>query len=387
MKKVPITSEIRAQLRQLRQKSGLGPTAFLAQADDPPPGLSVNMIYGWLNGHRKSAERAHLDYVLDRWSQASKRVLLSVKAVALLISERERTGVGAQLLLRHAQGAPADLKGGMVDRWFTGTTKSAMEHHLEFVLAAYAALPDKPPTRARVRAQRIPLDKARIEQLEHLRQSTGIGPQALFTGAGDAPAGLNSNAVYAWLDGRMTHIRADHYDYVVERWRSIPARLELTPARRARLVEESRRTKVGWTAILRHIGLSPQQLTPVDLSQWANGKIASVRSDLWKQVLEAYAALPDAAPKPKTAQRPYQGGRSTGERRVFTEQDRATLETERERTGVSQAELLRRVKAGQPDDLTAGKISGWINNPPTTVPVRLIEWTLGAWRSLPDKAL
>lgn len=387
MKKVPITSEIRAQLRQLKQKSGLGPAAFLAQAEDHPPEMSVNMINGWLSGHRKSADREYLDYVLDRWSQASKRVPLSVKAVALLISERDRTGVGAQLLLRHAQGAPDDLKGGMVDRWFSGTTRSAMEHHLEFVLAAYAALPDKPPTRARVQAQRIPLDKARIEQLEHLKQNSGIGPQALFTGAQDAPAGVNSNAVYAWLDGRMTHIRADHYDYVVERWRSIPARLKLTPARRARLVAESRRTKVGWTALLRHIGLSAQELSPVDLSQWANGNVVSVRSDLWELVLKTYAALPDAATKTETVEYPYQGGRSTGERRAFTAQERADLEAERERTGISQTELLRRVKADQPGGLSAGMISGWINNPPSTVPVRLIEWTLAAWRSLPDKAL
>lgn len=387
MNKVPITTQIRARLRQLKQKSGLGPTAFLAQADDPPPGLGVNAIYGWLNGHRKHADRTHLDYVLDRWSKVPKRVPLSVKAVALLISERERTGVGAQSLLRHAQDAPDDLKGGMVDRWFTGTTKSAMEHHLEFVLAAYAALPDKPPTRARVRAQRIALDKTRIEQLEHLRQSTGIGPQALFTGAHDVPAGLNSNAVYAWLDGRMTHIRADHYDYVVERWRTIPARLKLTPARRARLAAESRRTKVGWTALLRHIGLAPQELSPADLSQWANGNIASVRSDLWELVLDTYASLPDAAPNSEATPYPYQGGRSIGERRAFTAQDRADLEAERERTGVSQSELLRQVKADQPAGLTAGKISGWINNPPSTVPVRLIEWTINAWRRLPDKTL
>ncbi|OLF77693.1 hypothetical protein AWH62_03190 [Maricaulis sp. W15] len=275
----------------------------------------------------------------------------------------------------------------MVHRWFAGTTKSAMERHLEFVLAAYAELPDKPPTRARMRAQRIPLDKARIEQLEHLRRSTGIGPQALFTGAQDAPAGVNSNAVYAWLDGRMTHVRADHYDYVVKRWHTIPARLKLTPARRARLVAESRRTKVGWTALLRQVGLSPQELSPTDLSQWANGNIASVRSDLWELVLKAYAALPDAAAKSETVEYPYQGGRSTGERRTFTAQDRADLEAERERTGVSQTELLRRVKADQPAGLSASKISGWINNPPGTVPVRLIEWTLAAWRSLPDKAL
>ena len=315
------------------------------------------------------------------------RLPLTPEIRAQLIFERDRTGVGAQSLLRHARRVPDDLTAGMVDRWFSGTTRSAMEHHLEGVLAAYAALPDKPPTRARVRAQRIPLDKDRIALLEDLKESTGIGPQALFTGAQDVPAGVNSNTVYAWLDGRMTHARKDHYDYVVERWRTIPARLKLTPARRKRLAAESRRTKVGWTAILRHIGLSPQQLTPVDLSHWASGKVASVRSDLWEQVLGAYSALPDAAPKPKAAQRPYQSGRSTGERRAFTAQDRDELEAQRERTGVSQTELLRRVKAGQPAELNAGKISGWINNPPDTVPVRLIEWTLAAWRSLPDKVL
>ncbi|WP_421787179.1 hypothetical protein [Hyphobacterium sp.] len=229
---------------------------------------------------------------------------------------------------------------------------------------------------------RITLTDDVIGELERLKRETGLGPQALLRGRADIPKGLTASAIDGWLRGTTHRASEIHLEYALNLWRSVTPRVKITREHIAAIKGHSARTGVAWRALISLIDPLPDGLNGYAISQWVNGHVRSARQDHMDAVLKTLESLPDARFSEPCR---YQGRLRFEDRREFTEEDRLALEKERERTGISQGELLKYFYRGKvPDALTSAMITGWINRKPKTVPAALYEWTLKAWKALPD---
>ena len=138
----PITPDIRLKLLAERDRTGLGPGALLSRLDDRPEGLGISAITGWLAGTVTTAPRHHLEYVLSEWQKAPARVWITPQFRAALARERDRTRVSPYALLKNLDDAPRRLRPDMVSAWIAGRTLTAFQHHIDYVLAKWRALPD-----------------------------------------------------------------------------------------------------------------------------------------------------------------------------------------------------------------------------------------------------
>jgi hypothetical protein len=66
--RVPITPEIQTLLKAERERTAVGITKLLASTN-PPTDISKKMANAWITGSTKSAQKDHLDYVLELWRQ------------------------------------------------------------------------------------------------------------------------------------------------------------------------------------------------------------------------------------------------------------------------------------------------------------------------------
>ncbi len=67
--RVEITTEIRTQLCEHRDRTGIGSHAITTVRRDCPKGLTSGIIQYWLDGKIKTAQTEHLNYVLVVWRE------------------------------------------------------------------------------------------------------------------------------------------------------------------------------------------------------------------------------------------------------------------------------------------------------------------------------
>jgi len=154
-----ITPDFSRHLKSELARVGADPARLLAGRDDKPADLSPRIIHGLLYGHARTAHAGQWEYV--------RNLLLSLEDGALrqerkspapypprnpripeadllaLRQHRARTGIGGNSLLNGASDKPAGLSGPMVSTWLSGRTTTAIPEHVSYVLARYAAQPDK----------------------------------------------------------------------------------------------------------------------------------------------------------------------------------------------------------------------------------------------------
>ena len=222
---VDIAPSIRKELIALQKSTGIGPHALLSRCNNIPSGLYGAMIKSWQDGKTKSARRKQLDFVLERWRKMTKRVPITNEIRTQFNTDRRRTGIGAVNLFRLLKNPPEGLSAAMIGSWFNGTVREAREDYLNFVLVAWAALPDNlrtPQKRGSWANPRRNLTDSDISALRAERDRTRIGPVVLLRLASNVPDGLTPALVSGLLNSKRQTVRIDHYDYVLSRWRSFP---------------------------------------------------------------------------------------------------------------------------------------------------------------------
>ena len=140
--RVPVTDDVRHRLQEQRERTGLGPSAFLTVAGDRPNGLGEAAIAGWLSGAAKTARADHLAFVLRIWPTLPARVVITEDMREALKAERDRTGVTPPKLLKDDAEAPDQLSCAAIANWLSGSTATALEHHLDYAISKWRSLPD-----------------------------------------------------------------------------------------------------------------------------------------------------------------------------------------------------------------------------------------------------
>ena len=225
-----------------------------------------------------------------------------------------------------------------------------------------------------------------LDTFKRLHKETGAGPMALLRGRRDIPAGLTSNTIWSWFNGRAKTARSGHIAYVLRCWKDMPPLVQITPEISKTLQSELTRAGLSQRAVIGMITPPLENLSAKTLSRWVNGYTKTARQDHFEAVIAALRGAPDA---PRTPDKPATktDRRTKFQTRLeFTEQHRAALENERIRTGVDATPLLKDFNQGEvPDGLSASMISSWLNNKPKTVAAELYDWTLAAWKALPNQ--
>ncbi len=143
--------------------------------------------------------------------------------------------------------------------------------------------------------RRVTISSETLDTLRREKARTGVGEYKLLREARDAPEGLTHELVNAWLSGRIATARQVYLNYMLKRWRSLPDDpiIPITPALRAEMKAEVKRTGLGPAALLR--GIRPSEVSGLgsgNVRSWLSGEVSKANRDSVAFVLERWRALP-----------------------------------------------------------------------------------------------
>lgn len=143
MPRIPLTNEIRNELKALHEKTNIGPQRLLKGKPDRPRGLNSTTIYQWMDGTRDTAKSEHLDWVLHEWRQSRSLVPFTQADISLLQAELYRTGYKASSLLRRLSPVPKGFTPDILHRLSSGRLKKIDKEHKDFLFENLAKLPSE----------------------------------------------------------------------------------------------------------------------------------------------------------------------------------------------------------------------------------------------------
>lgn len=208
-------------LKAYRDKTGVGSVTLLKNRSDCPEHLTPRHVRSWLEGRLRSVPPEHLKYVLEKWEALPVFEFgkITEDILDVLKGHWHRTKVGPVPLLKDAADKPEGLRPHIITAWLDSRSRSYRRDHLDYVLKRWSALPDAMNTR-RVLSGYAEITSAQRERLHALKAQTGLGPNALMRGAKDAPRGVGSGKIWAWLDGTIKTAKPEQIAYVFARWES-----------------------------------------------------------------------------------------------------------------------------------------------------------------------
>lgn len=245
---IPITRHIHTLLEREIRRTGIRPRQLLSDAPDCPDGLEASHVVDWINGARTHAPEPHLAYVLRLWfalpRQENSRprkpygkrdkslptVTVTPRMRIFLRDEALRTGMTHARVIATLEPTPIGLTPSMVSAWLRGATKSALQQHWDWLIAGYAATPDKTepahrPPGGKRRPEHRPIKTTDIKAIRAHRTRTGITFDQLLRDDPDRPPGLSANMMTRWVSAAGGSADPAFVAYVKGRYSALPDRL------------------------------------------------------------------------------------------------------------------------------------------------------------------
>ncbi|MBR9826673.1 MAG: hypothetical protein GYB36_12880 [Alphaproteobacteria bacterium] len=139
------------------------------------------------------------------------RVTLTDDIIGELERLKRETGLGPMKLLARSDNVPQGLNSAIINTWLNRKTESARADHLEFVLAAYRAVPPVIPITDELRAQ-----------LNEELARTGHTPTSLLNALRPYPKALNAALVSRWSTGRTVSAKGELWRFVMDGLKALP---------------------------------------------------------------------------------------------------------------------------------------------------------------------
>ncbi|WP_323809534.1 hypothetical protein [Sphingobium baderi] len=220
---------------------------------------------------------------------------------------------------------------------------------------------------------RIPITEVIRARLRTERDRTGIAPSALLRiTEKDRPKDLSISAPGLWIRGDLSSLKPEHLEFVLSAYEACPTtRLapEIEASFREKLQSEIIRTGIRPQRLL---GAScadkPQDLRADAVIRWMKGIGPQLAESYLAYLLDRYAKLPDIP----------------SERAPISSIFRQKLHTERKRTGISSAGLLKEA-SDPPDSLTANVINSWLTGRAKTARKDHMDWVIAVYSAAPDQ--
>lgn len=307
-KRIPLTVDIVEQIRAEIARTGVGPTRLMKRANAPPEGLSAGIISHWLHRRIKTARRECLEYALDLWRSLPGDPLIQITSELRqkLHDEAARTGKGATAMMRGLRPSEhGGLSAATVKGWMLGRVKTAERDKVHFVLNRWSKISDLEHWMFEVTQEHKKRLKSEIAR-------TGVSIPSIFAAASEVPTGLTVNVLRSILYGQTRKMQRRHYDFILEKLRSLPDALPckrsspnqlgcrvghvaVTPDIRAEMKAERERTGISEKALVAILGSKDKDLlSHSKINRWINGYTRSAPRGEIEMVLNGWRSLPDA---------------------------------------------------------------------------------------------
>lgn len=372
-----VTDDMRSQIRQEMQRTGIGSTLIFQYANNPPENFSTHDLETLLNGGIKRVEEGHWNWLIVEWKKhpnVSKKLKLSDKQQfgeetrtlrGHLVFEVKRTGLGAKSILDIIDTPPEGLTIGIINHWLKkkAWSKTVRKDHYDAVLNVLRSTP------SRKEFAEVPLS-AEAVKLQAERDRTGVGHNKLLEGK-KLPAGLSMDGAANILYGAYKSVRQDHYDFLMSEWSKLPDKdyklLDYSNDMKAALLAQKERTRVGVVSLLSNADNIPDGLSVGMANHLLRGDFQKIRDTHYKFLMSAYENLPD------------------NEHEYILLEGAALERLRRLKTTkfIGPSTLLKE-HADAPDGLNHSLISGWFSGHSKTARRDHIEWLLEKWEQAPD---
>jgi len=303
--KVQITDDIIEQLRAHQSKTGFGPAALLSgRRHETPEGLDSSKIQCWMRGTVKSAQKDHLDYVLNLWENFTpiegSYVRSSPELHSVINEHIERTGIGAYTILRgQVPEKPKGINGRLVSNFLKNQGIRIRKDYLAYALKRWEETPDRVggPKKKRYIAPKenyAEISTKDLERLQHFRD-IGLTPTELIRKAKNVPDGVNAQTVVCWVNGTISNAQPHCVAFVLDEYEKLarhPQRpIIITDKMRKTLKAYRDQTGIGGITLLKNSQNFPGKLSGTMIAQWLNGQSKTARKDHWDYVMSAYEAV------------------------------------------------------------------------------------------------
>lgn len=374
--RVEITQDILDEIERQIERTGKGAAAILrTRRAKNPKKLYAQTISNWRSGRIKTANKSHLDYMLEAWAEepdyeappapVNRREVKPVidfynsqegqASLRDLKAQIRRTKISPFHLFKIKGDAfPKTLTFSKVQNWLSGVNKTAEWSHFEIILNAYVGLDDWHPTsdvrRPHLTSQRVAVTSALCDQIkEHINRTGRSIPLLLKAQAPNTvPAGLNYVRVQRWLSGATKTAHPEHIDYIVSCYERLPdrtqaesgARMVITPSTVNRFRHMRERSGISPSQLLaRFDETKPAGLSGHIISSWMAGSVKTAETGYVEFVLSCYEKCEQA--------------------RIALNKDRINeLHCLRVISGLEPADILR-TGSYPPDELTNTMVCSW----------------------------
>jgi len=155
---LPNDKALRKLVRSKLRETGLEIAEMLRDTHEiRPAGLTLGTIIKWMSGSTRFIRKDHFDWLMNacnhqiakhqKAEQEKQRITIDSDMHALLLSEIERTQMGAIRILRLApRPLPEGLNTLKLQCWISGHTKTTRKTHWKFVMRLYASVESPSPS-------------------------------------------------------------------------------------------------------------------------------------------------------------------------------------------------------------------------------------------------
>ena len=134
---------------------------------------------------------------------------LDQSLIEFLQSERDRTSVGAQALLKPYKELPKGLNHAMVTHWLGGRVQTAKRVHFDFVVSAWALCETR---------KTIEFTSDLLNELRTLQAVSGVTPEMIMRWSNASESGLSVSKIKHYLSGNAKLIPEEHVQLLREVW-------------------------------------------------------------------------------------------------------------------------------------------------------------------------
>lgn len=353
---IPITDEMRKELNEQVERTGVGSKALLSMFDIHLD-FSHGLIDGWRSSRTLTVDKNKWSLVIDTYRMIPDQIRsleITDDMRKNLNCEVQRTGVGSVRLLQ-IDGVPEGLTETKVNNWRYGGIVFANLEEWCWVLQTYKSLD----------SQFRLTEEHRIQLRDHMDR-TGVGAKKLVSMPG-APEALQVYMLDNWLNGNMNAPDPDIWRWVINTYETLPVQFKITQAKKKELNNHVERTGVSPYTLVRSVD-AVSDIKEHLIRSWRNGNALSADEIIWNRVISAYAELPDKDGAPKIK---------------ITDAKRKELLSEFERTAIGSDKILK--LGSPPKTLTSQKIKTWRSGRTKTAIVSEWNWVMRTYKSQPDR--
>jgi len=228
VERVPLTAELRSELKAMKAKTGTGEMALLYDRKNKPAGLDAAVIKSWLNGRAKTADETHLAYVIGLWGEASPYIPITKAMRQSLTDLKASCGLTWEQIRQELPTMRDKPTAATIANWANGQMKTtradAFNNVIEWLKAqpSVAVTPATKFDRKKVGDRRIPVTPQIRKHLNDERERTGYNWKSLLNYLSPCPKGLTPNRISGWATGNLGSASGEHLFFVLDGLERLP---------------------------------------------------------------------------------------------------------------------------------------------------------------------